>query len=218
MLRLVSRVLFPWQAGINPEAPDHPCRQLDRYNRVAAPRGNGDLFRLYCPVAGVLGKNILLFAVAAELVLILFACRPSKAPQASEKAATRPESGNLGYWMDADTRLMWTTEDNGYDVNWNQAASFCRNLTTGGFRDWALPTIDQLTTIAEYKSAENNLGNPVKGDITLTSCCVWSATRDSEDSSRFLGFGFDYAGQASVLRDHTGTVVVRALCVRRAQQ
>lgn len=150
--------------------------------------------------------------------LIVMALGFSLALAAAHCSHRKPAAPLGGYWVDPHTRLMWTAEDNGYDVNWNQAQTFCRNLTTGGFRDWAMPTIHQLATIST-----GNEFDPVKGKIKLTSCCAWSATLDPNPdprrlehdvSSGFFGFGFTYQAQPSVLHDYTGTVVARALCVR----
>jgi formylglycine-generating enzyme required for sulfatase activity len=58
---------------------------------------------------------------------------------AREKAA--------GVWTDPATGLMWTKQDSGSGVSWDQAKAYCSNLRLGGFSDWRLPTIDELQGI-----------------------------------------------------------------------
>jgi Protein of unknown function (DUF1566) len=47
-------------------------------------------------------------------------------------------------WADRSTGLMWTEKDNGHDVDWQQALSYCQNLGLAGYHDWHLPSIDEL--------------------------------------------------------------------------
>jgi hypothetical protein len=78
-----------------------------------------------------------------------------------------------GAWTDPATGLMWAKHDNGSDVNWkeadgygawkkreelrgnpsdltwDEAQSYCRNLSVGGFTEWRLPTIGELKGRAE---------------------------------------------------------------------
>ena len=42
---------------------------------------------------------------------------------------------------------MWTKKDNGVDVTWQEATTYCQNLQIGSQSDWRLPTIDELKGI-----------------------------------------------------------------------
>jgi hypothetical protein len=41
-------------------------------------------------------------------------------------------------WTDPGTGLMWTKEDNGGRINWNEANQFCRDMKVKDYSDWRL--------------------------------------------------------------------------------
>lgn len=50
---------------------------------------------------------------------------------------------------DTSTCLMWqqgTTEH----LNWEEAISFCENLTLGEYEDWRLPSRNELQSLMDY--------------------------------------------------------------------
>ena len=77
----------------------------------------------------------------------------------------------LPWWVDSDTRLMWTLHDNGTDVTWDQALTYCSNLSLGGFKDWRFPEVGELEKI--YDPAQEK---HTKGGIQLSQWWVWSGT------------------------------------------
>src|SRR5664280_2658426 len=46
--------------------------------------------------------------------------------------------------LDTRTNLMWAAKDNGSDINWENAKSHCENYRGGGYKDWRMPTQDEL--------------------------------------------------------------------------
>jgi hypothetical protein len=50
-------------------------------------------------------------------------------------------------WTDPATGLMWTTKDNGTEVSWQQAATYCQRLRLADYGHWRLPAIDELSAI-----------------------------------------------------------------------
>lgn len=50
-------------------------------------------------------------------------------------------------WTDAATGLTWAKQDNGTDVYWRQASSYCANLNLGGHSNWRLPTIEEIAAV-----------------------------------------------------------------------
>jgi len=50
-------------------------------------------------------------------------------------------------WTDPATGLMWTREDNGSNADWEQATAYCSDLKLGSYKDWRLPTFDELQAI-----------------------------------------------------------------------
>ena len=127
-------------------------------------------------------------------------------------------------WSDPDTGLMWTRQDNGYDLNWQQAESYCAHLDLAGYRDWRLPAITELVSIYDPKR-----GDHVKGGIQITESWIWSSAIGSSSligssayftdpfhmgmsDKKALSFGFvTGARYASWIDD---TYMQRTLCVR----
>lgn len=58
-----------------------------------------------------------------------------------------------GTVTDTAMGLMWDqkTQD---PMKWNDARAFCKSLTTAGYTDWRLPTIEELSSIVDYKRCE----------------------------------------------------------------
>ncbi|MCF8057020.1 MAG: DUF1566 domain-containing protein [Desulfocapsa sp.] len=74
--------------------------------------------------------------------------------------------------LDTTTGLMWATKDNGIDIDWDAAKSYCENYSAGGHADWRLPTLKELGTI--YDSTSQKQFKSV-APITLSACCPWSS-------------------------------------------
>jgi len=112
-------------------------------------------------------------------------------------------------WTDTATKLTWTAKDNGSGLSWTQALRYCRELSLGGFKDWTLPSIDDLQGI--FDKAQNDGGFHVRGPIHMTGW-QWSSTPGSQKGE---GWAFDFGdrGRASVYAGDSG--LNRALCVRR---
>jgi hypothetical protein len=129
---------------------------------------------------------------------------------ADERKAIDIELRDSGYWIDPDTQLMWTAADNGLGLSRSQAVRFCRQLTLGGFRDWTLPSIDELQRI--FGGPESQVGYHITGPIKLTGW-QWSSTSGKQDGE---GWALDFGdgGRASVADGDSG--LNRALCIRHA--
>jgi hypothetical protein len=114
------------------------------------------------------------------------------------------------YWVDLTTKLMWTVADNGSGLSWRQALRYCSELSVAGYRDWALPAIDDLQGI--FEPTLNQGGFHVKGPFKLTGW-QWSSTPGAQKGE---GWAFDFGdgGRASVAAGDSG--LNRALCVRHA--
>ena len=49
-----------------------------------------------------------------------------------------------GTVLDTKTNLMWAAKDNGFEINWQDAKNYCENYRGGGYKDWRMPTQDEL--------------------------------------------------------------------------
>jgi hypothetical protein len=105
---------------------------------------------------------------------------------------------------------MWASRDNGTDVDYYEAVTYCKEFQGGGYTDWRLPELDELATLYT-EGKKNRDGYFITDLITLTDCCMWSAvviTGGAESFSFKTGkkpFGF--------MRD---SYQLRALPVRSA--
>jgi len=96
-----------------------------------------------------------------------------------------------GTVLDTGSGLMWAATDNGYDMDWKGAKSYCENYRGGGYTDWRLPTQDELAGLYDpavtYKT---NCGFSAQLTklIRLTCTTPWaSETRGSTAACfRFL--------------------------------
>ncbi len=71
-----------------------------------------------------------------------------------------------GIWLDPSLCVAWSNRASS-SMNWDDANDYCNGLSEGGFSEWTLPTIGQLTDLAvrEHPLEE------VEGDL-------WSSTLD----------------------------------------
>jgi len=88
------------------------------------------------------------------------------------------DNGN-GTISDKGTGLVWQKSDDGKTRNWEQALSYCENLTAAGRDDWRLPSAKELQSIVDYSrspSATNSAAiDPIFGIMEMESY-FWSAT------------------------------------------
>ena len=109
--------------------------------------------------------------------------------------------------------LMWTTADNGQDIDWNDATAYCDDLSLGNIA-WKLPTLAQLrdlfdrTVSYEVPDASRVY---VKDPILLTAPGQWSSAQPAPDGGSASGYTFADGNpfRASVATSDN----VRALCV-----
>jgi hypothetical protein len=149
----------------------------------------------------------MIFAKSASLFLVFVLC--IFVPQVRAQIQT-PTKVALVSWTDPVTGLTWTKQDNGSDVNWNQAIAYCANLRLGGYTDWRLPTIDELQDI--YDANANVDGYHVKGNLKLSEYWQWSSSSGNASGEAWR-FTFSHGGRISGPLGFSGGK--RALCVRR---
>ena len=84
-----------------------------------------------------------------------------------------------GTVLDTRTNLMWAAKDNGGNINWANAKTYCEDYRGGGYTDWRMPTRDELAELYDSGAHEDNM------EITFW---IWaSEILGSEAAS----FGFD---------------------------
>ena len=158
-------------------------------------------------------RNPMIFAKGAVIFLLLFLCGASLQARAQNQT---PANVALVGWTDPDTGLTWAKADNGSDVNWNQANSYCSNLRQGGYSDWRLPTIEEMQGIYDPsvdvpgQSNGNAYTWHVKGNLKVSGF-PWSSSH--KNGVQAWLYAFNIGKQLSFRLSDSDRD--RALCVRR---
>lgn len=144
--------------------------------------------------------------------------QPPSPPSTSKARETGRDGRFIAYEdgtvLDTRTNLMWAAKDNGRNINWANAKSYCRNYRGGGYTDWRMPTQDELAGLYDssktYKATQSNSPVHLTELIQLSACCPWgSETRGSDAAVFTFGSGGWYFGHQSI-----GSYDRRALPVR----
>jgi hypothetical protein len=105
--------------------------------------------------------------------------------------------------LNTESGLMWAARDNGRDINWANAKSYCENYRGGGYTDWRMPTQDELAGLYdEAKTYKTDCGYDAHLTELIRLTCPWawaSETRgsDSADFRFFNGNGNRFWNQKS---------------------
>jgi hypothetical protein len=95
------------------------------------------------------------------------------------KADGRFTAYDDGTVLDRQTDLMWAAKDNGADINWQNAKSYCENYRGGGYSDWRMPTQDELAGLYDksksYTPKQRDYSVYLTKLIELTSYCPWAS-------------------------------------------
>lgn len=124
---------------------------------------------------------------------------------------TWSSAADPGYWLDKETGLLWTSTDNGSGISRVQAGRYCQELSLGGFRDWRLPSINELQRL--FGGPADGGGHHVRGPLQLSGW-QWSAT-EGERPGESWSLDFGDGGRASVASGDSG--LNRASCVRSSK-
>jgi hypothetical protein len=108
---------------------------------------------------------------------------------------------------------MWAAKDNGSDINWQGAKSYCENYREGGYTDWRMPTQDELAGLYDKaKSYKSACGDDAHLTELIRLTCYWTWASETRDSGaacfRFGGGGYRCWGPLS------GSIFSRVLPVR----
>jgi hypothetical protein len=117
-----------------------------------------------------------------------------------------------GTVLDTLTKLMWSAKDNGSDINWENAKSYCKNYRGGGHKDWRMPTQDELAGL--YDGSKVYMV-ACGGDVHITEfirvSCYWAWASETRDSKAAF---FNWHDGHRPLGTPLATTSFRALPVR----
>jgi hypothetical protein len=115
-----------------------------------------------------------------ETTEVAMGSRPSVSGVSETGRDARFIAYDNGTVMDTKTGLMWAANDNGSDINWADAKTYCENYRGGGYTDWRMPTQNELVELYKSKTEQ----------IKLTDSWVWAAVTQGPKSRR-LRFNAD---------------------------
>ncbi|MCX5828041.1 MAG: caspase family protein [Deltaproteobacteria bacterium] len=125
-----------------------------------------------------------------------------------------------GTVLDSKTNLMWAAKDNGSNISWAGAKSYCENYSVGGVTGWRMPTQSELAGLYDASNPKYQACHSDDYKIYLTNlidlscCCPWASEAISSNAAYFhFGAGErDWGPQSG--RNHRA---YRALPVRNAK-
>ncbi len=137
------------------------------------------------------------------------------APRASAGPRDSLTLASLGLVRRGD--LIWCSRDNGAPLTWAQAWAYADTCTSGGFRDWRLPTVAELATLYDdsrlIEATQRDYEVGVVAPFVMSTACMWS--REPNGPELAYLFYFDDGARYSLRR--TDRDCGRALCVRDAR-
>jgi tetratricopeptide (TPR) repeat protein len=117
-----------------------------------------------------------------------------------------------GTVLDTRTNLMWAARDNGSNINWANAKSYCENYRGGGYTDWRMPTQDELAGLYDA-GKRHNIACGWAADLTelivLTCAAPWASETNGSNAA-----WFHFYGGVRGWGHQSGADVLRALPVR----
>jgi len=122
-----------------------------------------------------------------------------------------------GTVLDTKTMLMWAAKDNGADINWANAKSYCENYRGGGYTDWRMPMHAELKGLYDEGKSRQTACKRTSYQIhvateliDITCLALWASETSGSDTLRFrCGDGLAFWQP----RSHDG-ILTRALPVR----
>ena len=108
---------------------------------------------------------------------------------ASNGSSTLPECSSTSSTpcRDSSSGLIWSARASS-TMTWNNAGTYCNNLTEGGYSDWHLPTIDELKTLLIANRVTSNCQVSETNGCLSSSCwscstCTQTGTQSSSGTS-----------------------------------
>jgi hypothetical protein len=109
------------------------------------------------------------------------------------------DNGN-GTITDTGTGLMWQKATAPGTYTWEQALTYCENLTlpAGGYSDWRLPNRNELQTLVDYSRY-----SPATTFPNTQPSIYWSSTTDADNTNdaELVYFGLGVVGSHNKASD-----------------
>ena len=99
-------------------------------------------------------------------------------------ASERFTNNSDGTVTDTRTGLMWAARDNGSLVNWRAARSYIQMYRGGGYTDWRMPTLEELTSLYD-PNQRNKHGYHITNLIDVSAASCWASETVGYKAARF---------------------------------
>ncbi|WP_345985677.1 DUF1566 domain-containing protein [Sulfurimonas sp. HSL-1656] len=122
-------------------------------------------------------------------------------------------------WLTSSNALLCSdsgdaTSSSCLDTSGDTAATYCENLTLGGFTDWRLPTLKELEGLSDFGIYNPALGPVFQHVVSTESFSIyWSSTSYVYFPNFALGINFYHGGSTNNYKDADGFI----RCVRVKQ-
>ncbi len=117
-----------------------------------------------------------------------------------------------GTVTDNNTGLMWQQGEGGQNT-WEDAISYCENLSIAGYADWRLPNKNELNSIIDYELYDPAIDTNFFPDANASG--YWSSTTYAVNSSYAWSVDFNYGDVNGYDSNKSSNYYVR--CVRAGQ-
>jgi hypothetical protein len=144
-------------------------------------------------------KKMTLLILTLLLLFVLAACGGGQTiksdPATKDKAGEgRFIANDNGTVLDTQTNLMWAAKDNGSDISFTSAKSYCDNYRGGGYSDWRIPTQGELMGLFDGKksrpaSCDRRFNIHVATELINISCVASWASEIRGSDAAYLSFG-----------------------------
>jgi len=131
----------------------------------------------------------------------LYHVRAVSGPKSREKLI---DNGN-GTVTDLSTGLMWQQATAPGSHSWQNALSYCEDLSLGGYTDWRLPTIKELDSIVDLKQQLPAIDIDYFPD-TDSNEFYWTSTTYQRNAEYGYRIYFDYGGDGFFNKTDGGRV------------
>jgi hypothetical protein len=95
-------------------------------------------------------RTLLIIGIAALFIILAVTIAFIKSSKETDNSISEEKrfiSNPDGTVLDTRTGLMWAAHDNGGAATWKEAKKYCENYAGGGYKDWRMPTVEELRTL-----------------------------------------------------------------------
>jgi hypothetical protein len=127
--------------------------------------------------------------IAVLMILVLYVGVAFAGEIARDERFIAYDNGTV---LDTRTNLMWAAKDNGSDIEWQDAKFYSDNYRGGGYKDWRMPTLDELEGLYDAKKSrsaacyDRKIIHVATELINISCSSLWALETNSPDAATFI--------------------------------